>query len=139
MTSELSNIRFIRNPVPLIETGEFEDEFGEEKLFDIQSMSFALLYELENQVKAALSRGCLKSLKMIGVRASILGGEFTTRRTNELAIGRCVNQLVREMISQANPVILEPIMNVQISTPNHIMQTIVNDLISTRRGVLESI
>jgi elongation factor G len=122
-----------------VDQGELEDEFGEDKLFSIQSMSFPLLFELEQQIKAALTRGCLKSYRMVGIRASLISGEYTNRRTNELAIGKCVNQLVRDLVGGASPIVLEPLMNIEISSPNEIMQTIMNDLVSTRRGLIDQI
>lgn len=41
------------------------------------------------------------SLGLRGVRVSILGGKYIIRRTNELAIGRCVNNLMKELIEEA--------------------------------------
>lgn len=55
---------------------------------------------------------------MQGVNATILDGAFSVKRTNDLAIGRAVQKLMTEIHPLLKPIILEPIMDLEISCPN---------------------
>ena len=54
-------------------------------------MPFTLFYNLESMLQASLNKGFLLSNPLIGIRATIESGRYITRRTTELAIGRCVS------------------------------------------------
>jgi len=41
---------------------------------------------------------------------------------------------MKELVKGAKPYLLEPVMNIQISTPNEYAQAIINNLVSVRRG-----
>lgn len=75
-----------------------EDENGEEdRVLNLASLPFNLFYHLEQTLLAALNRGFLKSYPMFGVRASILEGGWSAKRTTELVIGRCIQKLITEI------------------------------------------
>lgn len=60
-------------------------------------MQFPLFYSLEQQLEGALNRGFLKAFQMHGIRATILDGHYTVKRTTELAIGRAVQKLMADI------------------------------------------
>lgn len=63
-------------------------------------------------------KGSLLNYPMLGVRVKILDGKFTLKRTNEIAIEQAASEMLDEMIRNASPILLEPVMDVEISTPN---------------------
>ncbi|CAK78310.1 unnamed protein product (macronuclear) [Paramecium tetraurelia] len=129
-----SSIKYIKNPCKNIEVDSIFDDHGEEKAYHISSLPFPMFFQLEKSILASLNRGFLKSYQMQGVNATILDGAFSVKRTNDLAIGRAVQKLMTEIHPLLKPIILEPIMDLEISCPNSLQQRIINDLISHRRG-----
>ena len=49
-----------------------------------------MFYHLEKSILASLNRGFLKSYQMQGIKATLLDGAFSVKRTSDLAIGRAV-------------------------------------------------
>ena len=47
--------------------------------------------------------------------------------------------MLKEMVIESKPIILEPVMNIEISTPSKILQHIINDLVAQRRGMVDVI
>ncbi|KAM3136844.1 hypothetical protein pb186bvf_011103 [Paramecium bursaria] len=134
-----SQIRFIKNPEKVVQVDSIIDENGEEAVYDLASMPFTLFYNLESMLQASLNKGFLLSNPLIGIRATIESGRYITRRTTELAIGRCVSQIMKNFADKVKPLIMEPVMNIEISCPNKTVQSIMNDLISVRRGKVDEI
>jgi translation elongation factor EF-G len=99
LNEELHHFKFIRNPSEESEIELLSDSYGDERIFSIQSLPFSLLHELETQISSALSRGALMSFPVIGIRALITGGAYTLHRTTDLAIGRCVQNLVQNLLT----------------------------------------
>ena len=54
---------------------------------------------------------------MVDVAVKIVGGRYCSRRTNTIAIEMGTAEMMKEVISQAKPIILEPMMDIEISTP----------------------
>lgn len=85
-----TSVKYIKNPCKNIEIETINDDYGEEKAYHISSLQFQMFYHLEKSILASLNRGFLKSYQMHGVKATILDGAFSLKRTNDLAIGRAV-------------------------------------------------
>ena len=43
-------MRFVKNPSKTVEVGKLEDEYGEEILFDISSLTFDMFYAMEKTI-----------------------------------------------------------------------------------------
>ncbi len=46
----------------------------------------------------------------------------------------CGEEIMKELVSSSNPILLEPVMNVEISAPHGSVKDVVNDIIGMRRG-----
>ncbi|KRW99958.1 Translation protein, beta-barrel domain [Pseudocohnilembus persalinus] len=132
--SQLSNLRFIKNPVKPVEVDKLVDDYGEETLYDISGIQFEKLLALEKTIYNGFSKGHLMSYPLQGVRVRILGGKYSNRRTNTIAMEQAGNEMMVEMIENASPILLEPIMNVEISSPEENQKEIMNDVMKQRRG-----
>lgn len=71
---------------------------------------------------------------VVDVRVRVLGGKYSLKRTNQIAIEMCTAELMKEMISNSKPTLLEPMMDVEISTPQLCSKEIINDILGNKRG-----
>jgi elongation factor G len=72
---------------------------------------------------------------MLDVRVSIFDGSYHDVDSNEMAFKIAGSMCFREGARKANPVLLEPIMKVEIATPEEYMGDVVGD-INRRRGII---
>ncbi len=54
---------------------------------------------------------------LINVKVNVLGGKFSLKRTNIIAIEMAADEIIRKLIVNAEPIILEPVVELTISTP----------------------
>jgi len=89
-------------------------------------------------VKSALQSGGLAGYPVIDVRVTLYDGSFHEVDSSGLAFKMAAFMAMRDGMDKAKPIILEPIMEVEITTPNQFMGDIVGDL-SSRRAHIEGI
>jgi elongation factor G len=121
-----------------IEPGERGSGFE----FRDQIRSGAIPKEFTPSVKAgvesALQSGRLAGYPVIDVRATLYDGSFHEVDSSDLAFKMAAFMAMRDGMDKAKPIILEPIMEVEITTPNQFMGDIVGDL-NSRRTHIEGI
>jgi elongation factor G len=83
----------------------------------------------------AMSSGQLAGYPVTGVKVVLEGGSYHPYDSSELAFRAAAHQALDKAFTQAQPRILEPIMLVEVETPNEYMGRVQGD-ISARRGVL---
>ncbi|TVS18421.1 MAG: elongation factor G [Gammaproteobacteria bacterium] len=83
----------------------------------------------------AMQNGVLAGYPMIGVRATLFDGSFHEVDSSEMAFKIAGSMALKEGVRNARPVILEPIMKVEVVTPEEYMGDVVGDL-NRRRGVV---
>ena len=83
-----------------------------------------------------MESGVLAGYPMLGVRVALYDGSFHDVDSSEIAFKIAGSIAFREGAEKANPVLLEPIMNVEIVTPDEYMGEVNGDL-NRRRGVLQ--
>lgn len=88
-------------------------------------------------VKDTLESGVIAGYPMIGVKATLYDGSYHDVDSSELAFNLAGVLAVREGIPKAKPVILEPVMRVEVSTPEEFMGDIIGDL-NGRRGRIDA-
>ncbi|MEV5574857.1 elongation factor G [Spirillospora sp. NPDC052269] len=81
----------------------------------------------------AMRQGVLDGHEMTGVQVTLLDGDFHTVDSSELAFRIAASHAFREAVRKASPVILEPVMAVEITTPDDHTGDVIGDL-GTRRG-----
>lgn len=92
---------------------------------------------VQKGVKDTLDSGVIAGYPMIGVKATLYDGSYHDVDSSELAFNLAGVLAVREGIPKAKPVILEPVMRVEVSTPEEFMGDIIGDL-NSRRGRIDA-
>ena len=88
-------------------------------------------------IKDTLDGGVIAGYPMIGVKATLYDGSYHDVDSSELAFNLAGVLAVKEGIPKAKPVILEPVMKVEVSTPEDFMGDIIGDL-NSRRGRIDA-
>ena len=92
---------------------------------------------VEAGVKQALEEGVLEGYPVVNVRATLLDGSFHEVDSSELAFRTAAMIATRECLKKAGPQLLEPVMRLEITSPEEFTGSIINN-ISNRRGRLQS-
>jgi len=88
---------------------------------------------VEQGVKEALENGVLAGYPMVDVKVELVDGSYHDVDSSEMAFKIAGSMAVKEAARQAQPVLLEPIMDVEVVTPADYMGDVIGDL-SARRG-----
>jgi len=92
---------------------------------------------IEKGIKDTLESGVMAGYTMIGVKATLYDGSYHDVDSSELAFNLAGVLAVKAGIPKAKPVILEPVMKVEVSTPEEFMGDIIGDL-NARRGRIDA-
>ena len=90
---------------------------------------------VDKGVQEQLKCGVLAGYPMLDVKVSIFDGSYHDVDSNEMAFKIAGSMCFREAARNADPVLLEPIMKVEIATPEDYMGDVVGD-INRRRGII---
>ncbi len=88
-------------------------------------------------IEDTLSNGVIAGYPMIGVKATLYDGSYHDVDSSELAFNLAGVLAVKEGIPKAKPVLLEPVMHVEVTTPEEFMGDVIGDL-NSRRGRIEA-
>jgi elongation factor G len=91
---------------------------------------------IEKGVVEALEGGILAGYPINNIKVTVFDGDYHEVDSSEMAFKICGSICVKEACSKAKPVLLEPVMRVEVTVPEEYMGTVNGDLIS-RRGRLE--
>ena len=92
---------------------------------------------VETGVKQALEQGVLEGYPVVNVRATLLDGSFHEVDSSEMAFRTAAMIATRDCLKKAGPQLLEPVMHLEITSPEEFTGSIINN-ISNRRGRLQS-
>ena len=84
-------------------------------------------------IQSAMELGILAGFPMVGVRATLLDGQYHEVDSSEMAFKIAGSMVFKEAARKANPVLLEPVMAVEVRTPEEYMGDVIGDL-NSRRG-----
>jgi elongation factor G len=93
---------------------------------------------IEMGIKEAMEGGVLAGYPMVDVKATVYDGSYHDVDSNELAFKIAASMAFKEAARKASPVLLEPVMSVEVVVPEDYMGTIIGDL-NSRRGRIEGI
>jgi elongation factor G len=93
---------------------------------------------IEAGAKSALQSGGLAGYPVIDVKVNLYDGSFHEVDSSDMAFKMAAFMAMRDGIDKAKPIILEPIMEVEITTPNEFLGDIIGDL-NSRRAHIEGI
>jgi elongation factor G len=92
---------------------------------------------VEAGVRQALEEGVIKGYPVVNVKATLLDGSYHEVDSSEMAFRTAAILATRECLKKAGSYLLEPIMKLEITSPEEFTGNIINN-ISNRRGRLES-
>ena len=88
-------------------------------------------------VQEAMESGILAGFPVVGVKATVVDGQVHDVDSSEMAFKIAGSMCFKEAAPKAKPVILEPIMAVEVRTPEEYMGDVMGDL-NARRGQIQS-
>ena len=91
---------------------------------------------VEKGIKSALDRGPLAGYPIEGVKARLIDGKYHNVDSDQLSFEVAGRMAFREASRRASPIIMEPIMKVEVVTPEEYMGDVIGDL-NSRRGRIE--
>jgi len=93
---------------------------------------------VEKGIKEAMERGILAGYPVVDVKATLYDGSYHEVDSSEMAFKIAGSMAFREAAKKAEPVLLEPIMSIEVVTPEEYMGDVIGDL-SSRRGKIQNI
>ncbi|AZU00190.1 elongation factor G [Brevibacterium linens] len=88
-------------------------------------------------IQDAMQLGALAGYPMVGVKATLVDGAYHDVDSSEMAFKIAGSMVFKEAVQRANPVLLEPVMDVEVRTPEEYMGDVIGDL-NSRRGQIQS-
>ncbi len=88
-------------------------------------------------IQSALQQGVLAGFPLVGVKATLLDGAYHEVDSSEMAFKIAGSMVLKEGVKRADPALLEPIMAVEVRTPEEYMGDVIGD-INSRRGMIQS-
>jgi elongation factor G len=93
---------------------------------------------IEQGVKQAMEGGVLAGYEMVDIKVTLYDGSYHEVDSDEMAFKIAASMGFKEAARKASPVLLEPIMSVEVVVPEEFMGVIIGDL-NSRRGRIEGI
>jgi elongation factor G len=90
---------------------------------------------IDQGIQDQMRNGVLAGHRLMGLRATLTGGSFDDTDSSEMAFKIAASMALREAVLSADPVLLEPVMTVEVVTPEEYMGDVVGDL-NRRRGMI---
>jgi elongation factor G len=106
---------------------EFESKVSPEVIPD------AIIPSIRESTHDSLENGVLAGYRVVDVRARVVGGTYREQDSTEVAYKIASAIAVREAIIRGKPIIMEPVMNVEVVVPEEFVGDVIGDL-NSRRG-----
>jgi elongation factor G len=91
---------------------------------------------VEKGIEEALESGVKAGYPMVDIRATLVDGKYHDTDSSEIAFKIAGSLALKEAARRAKPVLLEPVMSVEVVTPEEFVGTVIGDL-SSRRGRIQ--
>ena len=88
-------------------------------------------------IRDTLEGGVIAGYPVVDVKATLYDGSYHDVDSSELAFNLAGSLATRDGVKQASPVLLEPVMHVEVTTPEEFMGDIIGDL-NSRRGRIDA-
>jgi elongation factor G len=92
---------------------------------------------VEDGVKEAMENGVLAGYPMVDVRATVLDGKYHEVDSSEIAFKIAGSIAFKGACEKAEPILLEPVMDVEVVTPQEFMGEVIGDLNARRGKILD--
>ena len=90
---------------------------------------------IDKGIQESIERGFIAGFPMVDVKVTVYDGSYHDVDSSELSFKMAGSLGMRDAVSKAGPVILEPIMTVEVTTPEEFMGSVVGDLSSRRAQI----
>jgi len=91
---------------------------------------------VENGIKEAMATGVIAGYPVIDIRVTLFDGSYHDVDSSEIAFKIAGSMALKTGVKKSKPVILEPMMNVEVTVPEQYMGDVMGDL-NSRRGKIE--
>jgi elongation factor G len=91
---------------------------------------------VENGIKEAMNNGVLAGYPVVDLKVKLYDGSYHEVDSSEMAFKIAGSMALQEGVRRADPVILEPVMKVEVTTPEEFMGDVIGDL-NSKRGRIE--
>ncbi|MDI9463200.1 MAG: elongation factor G [Bacillota bacterium] len=118
------------SPLPTGEGFEFED-----KIFG-GAVPRQYIPAVEKGLREAMESGILAGFPVVDIKASLYDGSYHSVDSSEMAFKIAASLAFKKGMEQANPILLEPIMYVEVTVPEPFMGDIMGDMNSRRGRIL---
>jgi elongation factor G len=119
---------------------KFEPTDGEELEFVNEVVGGVIPREyipaVQKGIEEQMKNGILAGYPLLGLRATLHDGSFHDVDSNEMAFKIAASMATKKLAQEGKPALLEPIMSVEIVTPEDYMGDVVGDL-NRRRGLIQ--
>ena len=92
---------------------------------------------VDDGIQEAMKAGTLGGYPVVGIHANLYDGSYHEVDSSEMAFHVAGSMCFKEAMKKADPILLEPIMKVEVTTPEEYMGDVIGD-INSRRGRIES-
>lgn len=119
---------------PLDPTGDVEYEFNEEIVGGVVPKEYHTA--VDKGIQERMKNGVIAGYPVVGIKATLYDGSYHDVDSDELSFKMAGSMAFKKGFLQANPALLEPIMKVEVETPEDYMGDIMGDL-NRRRGMVQ--
>lgn len=92
---------------------------------------------VDKGIKTAMNKGALAGFPVVDIKAVLYDGSYHPVDSSDMAFQICAQECFKEAFRKAKPVLLEPIMKVEVNTPDEYIGDIVSNL-NRKRGKVEA-
>lgn len=91
---------------------------------------------VEKGVRKAMENGAISGNRLVDIKVGLYDGSYHTVDSSDIAFQQAAIMAIKKGVQEANPVILEPIMNVEVDIPDTYMGDIMGDLNGKRGRIM---
>ncbi|TAL26019.1 MAG: elongation factor G [Nitrospirae bacterium] len=93
---------------------------------------------VEKGIVEAMHEGIIAGYPMVDVRVSLYDGSYHTVDSSEMAFKIAGSMAIKKAVEDAKPILLEPIMKVEVTTPDEALGAVIGDL-NSKRGKVQGV
>ena len=94
------------------------------------------LEAIEKGIRDSLDAGPLIGYPVTDIKVTLVGGSYSEEESTEMAFGVASSMAIRRATADAKPLLLEPVMNLEVVSPEEYLGDVMNDLNSKRAKVV---
>ena len=129
-SGQFAQIKIIAEPTPPGTPFEFENEIVG------GAVPKEFVPGVEKGLESVLGSGVVAGFPVVDLKVTLIDGKYHDVDSSALAFEICARQCLKEALQMAKPVLLEPIMKVEVVTPEDYPGSVIGDL-NSRRGQIQ--